>query len=136
ALGIGEFLARFLDVENVGLVFILSVLASAVFYGLWPALFACALSVLAFNFFFLSPHYTFTVDDPENVVALFIFLIVALIASNLTAGVRSQAMVARRRAKTTEDLYLFSRKLSSIATLDDLLWVTASQVAAMLKVRV
>jgi two-component system sensor histidine kinase KdpD len=45
-------------------------------------------------------------------------------------------MVARRRAKTTEDLYLFSRKLAGIATLDDLLWATASQVASMLKVRV
>ena len=44
--------------------------------------------------------------------------------------------MARRRAKTTEDLYHFSRKLRSIATLDDLLWATASQVASMLKVRV
>ncbi|TKT77411.1 sensor histidine kinase KdpD [Aquamicrobium sp. LC103] len=136
ALGIGVLLTRILDVQNVALVFLMAVLVCAVTYGLWPALFVSGLSVLAFNFFFLSPHYTFTISNPENVVALFFFLVVALIASNLTASVRRQAMVARRRAKTTEDLYLFSRKLAGTASLDDLLWVTASQVSAMLQVRV
>lgn len=136
ALGFGIFLARFLDVQNVALVFLTAVLVSAVAYGLWPALLASALSVLAFNYFFLPPYYTLTISNPENVVALFFFLVVALIASNLTANVRSQALVARRRAKTTEDLYLFSRKLGGIASLDDLLWATASQVASMLRVRV
>jgi two-component system sensor histidine kinase KdpD len=136
ALGFSSVLTKFLDVQNVALVFLTAVLVSAVAYGLWPALLACGLSVLAFNFFFLPPYYTLTIADPENVVALFFFLVVALIVSNLTANMRSQALVARRRAKGTEDLYLFSRKLGSIASLDDLLWATASQVAAMLKVRV
>ena len=67
---------------------------------------------------------------------MFFFLLVAVIASNLTARVRSQAIVARQRAKTTEDLYLFSRKLSSVGSLDDLLWATSFQIASMLKVRV
>ena len=112
-------------------------LASAVTYGLWPALFASLASAcLPYNFFFLPPLYTFTIADPENVVALFFFLVVALIASNLTARVRDQAVTARQRAKTTEDLYLFSRKLAGIVSLDDLLWATAYQIASMLKVRV
>ncbi len=62
-------------------------------------------SVLAFNFFFLPPLYTFTIADPENVVALITFAIVAVIGSNLTARVRAQALTAQQRAKTTEDLY-------------------------------
>lgn len=136
ALGCSIFLARYLDVQNVALVFLTAVLVSAVAYGLWPALLACGLSVFAFNYFLLPPYYTLTISNPENVVALFFFLVVALIASNLTANVRSQALVARRRAKTTEDLYLFSRKLGGIASLDDLLWAMASQVASMLRVRV
>jgi two-component system sensor histidine kinase KdpD len=136
ALAFGLMLAQYLDVENVALVFLTAVLVSAVAYGLLPALSTSVVSMLTFNFFFIHPLHTFTISDPENVVALFFFFVVALIASNLTANVRSQAMVARRRAKTTEDLYLFSRKLAGIATLDDLLWATASQVASMLKVRV
>jgi two-component system sensor histidine kinase KdpD len=50
--------------------------------------------------------------------------------------VRSQAVTARQRAKMTEELYQFSRKLAGAVTLDDLLWATAYQIALMLKVRV
>ena len=64
-------------------------------FGLWPSLYACLISVLAYNFFFLPPIYTFTIADPENVVALFFFLMAAVIASNLAAGVRAQALTAR-----------------------------------------
>jgi two-component system sensor histidine kinase KdpD len=136
AVGCGEGLARFLNVQNIALVFLTAVLVSAVAFGLGAALFASLLSVLAFNLFFLPPYFSITISDPENVVALFFFLVVALVASNLTASVRAQAMMARRRARITEDLYLFSRKLAGIASMDDLLWAISSQVASMLKVRV
>ena len=136
ALACGEVLARFLNVQNVALVFLTAVLVSAVAFGLGPALFASLLSVLAFNLFFLPPYFSITISDPENVVALFFFLVVALVASNLTASVRAQAILARKRARTTEDLYGFSRKLAGLASMDDLLWVISSQVAAMLKLRV
>jgi two-component system sensor histidine kinase KdpD len=102
---------------------------------LLSSLFASVVSVLAYNFFFLPPLYTFTISDPENIVALFFFLIVAIIVSNLTAATRSQVINARARAKTTAELYAFSRKLAGIGALDDLLWATAYQVSSMLKVR-
>jgi two-component system, OmpR family, sensor histidine kinase KdpD len=136
ALAIGEGLWQFFGITNVALVFLTAVLVSAVAYGLWPSLFACLASVLAYNFFFLPPLYSFTIADPENVVALFFFAVVALIASNLTARVRDQALAARQRARATEELYLFSRKLAGSVTLDDLLWATAYQIALMLRVRV
>ncbi|WP_448207578.1 DUF4118 domain-containing protein [Azospirillum sp. sgz302134] len=136
ALGVGEVLQRVLAVGNVTLVFLMAVLASAVTGGLGPSLYACVVSILAFNYFFLPPLYTFTIADPQNIVALFFFAVVAMIASNLTARMRAQAVAARQRAKTTEDLYLFSRKLAGVVTMDDLLWATAHQIAAMLKVRV
>jgi two-component system, OmpR family, sensor histidine kinase KdpD len=133
---VAALLRQTLGVSNLSQVFLIAVLASAVTYGLWASLFACFVSVLSYNFFFLPPLYTFTIADPENVVALFFFTIVALIASNLAARVRAQAVAARERARITEELYLFSRKLAGTATLDDLLWATAHQIALMLKVRV
>ena len=136
ALGAGLMLDQILDVQNVALVFLTAVLGASVSFGLAAGLYASLLGMLAFNFFFLPPVHTFTIAAPENIVALFFFLLVAVIASNLTARVRSQAIVARQRAKTTEDLYLFSRKLTSVGTLDDLLWATSFQIASMLKVRV
>ena len=136
ALLVGLALQRTLGVTDIALVFLTAVLASAVTYGLWPALFSSFVSMLAYNFFFLPPIYTFTIADPANVLALIVFLIVAVIASNLTGRVRLQALAARQRAKMTEDLYLFSRKLAGVVQLDDLLWATAHQIAQMLKVRV
>src|SRR5450755_1998531 len=136
ALLVGLALQRTLGVSDIALVFLTAVLASAVTYGLWPALFSSFLSMLAYNFFFLPPLYTFTIADPANVLALIVFMIIAVIASNLTGRVRLQALAARQRAKMTEDLYLFSRKLAGVIQLDDLLWATAHQIAQMLKVRV
>ncbi|HZK92033.1 MAG TPA: sensor histidine kinase KdpD [Stellaceae bacterium] len=136
ALGIGEALQQALAPQNISLVFLTAVLASAIAYGLWPSLLACLASVLAYNLFFLPPLHTLTIAEPENVVALFFFAVVAVIASNLAARVRAQAVAARQRAKTTEDLYLFSRKLAGVVTLDELLWATSYQIALMLKVRV
>jgi two-component system sensor histidine kinase KdpD len=136
SLGVALVLHQVLGVASVALTFLTAVLVSAVVYGLWPALFASFVSVLAYNFFFLPPLYTFTIADPENVVALFFFAITAVIASNLTARVRAQAITARQRARTTEELYQFSRKLAGAANLDDLLWATVHQIALMLKVHV
>ncbi len=136
AVLVGMALRSILAAPSISLVFLTAVLADAAVWGLLPSLYASLLSVLAYNFFFLPPLYTFTIADPENVVALFFFLIAAVIASNLAAAVRAQAVAARARARTTDDLYQFSRKLAAIGTLDDLLWAAAYQVAAMLKVRV
>jgi two-component system sensor histidine kinase KdpD len=133
-LGIDQILP--LPLPNISLVFLTAVLFSAVTSGLGPSLFAALLSVLAYNFFFLPPLYTFTIADPANVLALIAFMIVAVIASNLASRTRDQAINAARRANTTAELYAFSRKLAGTATLDDVLWATAYQVASMLKVRV
>ena len=136
ALGIGTALSRFLDVRNIALVFLMAVLASAMSGGLWPALFASLVSAFVFNFFFLEPRYTLDIGDPESVVAFAFFLGVAVIASNLAGLVQRQAVTARQRAKATEGLYLFSRKLAGAGTLEDVLWATVYQIASMLKVRV
>ncbi len=136
AVGVGTLLSRILDVRNIALVFLMAVLASAMGGGLWPALFASAAGALAFNFFFLNPLYTLDIGDPESVVAFSFFLVVAVAASNLAGRVQRQAATARLRAKTTEGLYLFSKKLSGAGTREDVLWASVYQIASMLHVRV
>jgi two-component system, OmpR family, sensor histidine kinase KdpD len=135
ALGVGLLLKHFVAVQSISLLFLMAVLASAIAWGLLPSLFACVLSVLVYNFFFLPPGYTFSVADPENAFALFFFLVVAVIVSNLTARTRTQVVNARHRAKLTAELYAFSRKVAGIGALDDLLWATAYQITSMLNVR-
>ncbi|MEA2756738.1 MAG: two-component system, OmpR family, sensor histidine kinase KdpD [Aliidongia sp.] len=136
ALALSEAVMQIVPLPNISLIFLSAVLFSAVAWGLWPSLFASVLSVLAYNFFFLPPLYTFTIADPANVLALITFFLVAILTSNLASRTRGQAITASARANTTAELYAFSRKLAGTATLDDVLWATAYQVAFMLNVRV
>src|ERR1700710_120509 len=123
-------------IENVDMVFLTAVVGVAARYGLWPSLLASVAASLCYNFFFLPPVYTFTITDPTNVAAFFFFMVVAILVSNVAARVRTQAVSAIGRVRTTESLYAFSRKLAGTATLDDVLWASAYQAALMLKVRV
>src|SRR5262245_17618547 len=136
ALGVGKLIFPWSGIENVDLVFLTAVVGVAVRYGLAPSLFASVLASLCYNFFSLPPIYTFTITDPTNVAAFFFFIVMAVIVSNVAARVRTQALVAMTRARTTELLYAFSRKLAGAGTLDDVLWATAYQTALMLKVNV
>jgi two-component system sensor histidine kinase KdpD len=135
AVGVGASLWPWIGAENVGLVFLTAIVGIAVRFGLWASLLASIASALCYNFFFTEPYYTFTITDPRHVAVVF-FTIVAVVVSNVAAGARTQAVAAMGRARTTESLYAFSRKLAGVATLDDALWAATYQIALMLTVRV
>jgi two-component system sensor histidine kinase KdpD len=124
-----------IDPAALSIVFLTSVLYSALTFGLLPSVFASLVSVCVYNFFFLPPLYTFTIQDPQNAVALVAFLIVAIFTSNLAGRTREQARATRRRLKTAAALYDFSRKLAATHELDDVLWAISHQVASALGAR-
>ncbi|GAB6841698.1 two-component system sensor histidine kinase KdpD [Methylorubrum rhodinum] len=140
ATGLGLALALLLQphagVENADLFLLTAIVGVAVRFGLGPSLLAVVAASLAYNFFFLPPVYTLTIADPTNVAAFVLFSVVAVVVSNLAARARLTAVVSQARAKSSERLFGFSRKLAACASLDDVLWATSAQVAAMLKVRV
>ena len=136
ATGISALLWPWIALRNTDLVFLTAIVGVAVRFGLWPSLLASIVSALCYNFFFTEPYYTFTIADPRNVIAVVFFTIVAIVVSNVAARARDLAVTAMARARTTESLYAFSRKLTGVGTLDDVLWATAYQTALMLKVRV
>jgi two-component system, OmpR family, sensor histidine kinase KdpD len=136
ALACAEVINQYLGIENVDLVFLTAITVVAARFGLWPSLLASVVSSLCYNFFFLPPIYTFTITDPTNIAAFVFFALVAILVSNVAARSRTLAIAALERARTTESLYSFSRKLAGTGTLDDVLWATAYQTALMLKVRV
>jgi two-component system, OmpR family, sensor histidine kinase KdpD len=136
ALGCAEAIRPWFGVQNVDLVFLTAVVGVAVRLGLWPSLLASVASSLCYNFFFLPPLYQLTVGDPNNIAAFVFFILVAVIVSTVAARGRTQTVAVTERARATESLYSFSRKLAGAGTLDDVLWATAYQTALMLKVRV
>ena len=89
-------LRRLPDVSSttVSLAFLLVVLATATVGRLWAAILVSIAAMLTLNFFFLPPLGTFTIADPQNWIALFAFLVVAVIASNLSAAAQARASEA------------------------------------------
>jgi two-component system, OmpR family, sensor histidine kinase KdpD len=125
-----------LALGSVGMFFLVPVLLSAVSFGLRPALFTSFASVMAYNFFFLPPLYTFAISNPNNWLSFAVLLLVAVTAANLAARVRAQADLAASRAQVAGELYQFTGKLAASARLDDILWAAAFQIASMLKTNV
>jgi two-component system sensor histidine kinase KdpD len=136
ATGLGKAIDASIVVPNVSLVFVVPVLVAAARHGLVPSLWVSALCVLSYNFFFLPPLYEFTIRDPANVVALVLFMFVAVAASALAARTRSQTEAARREARTTAELYAFSRKIAGVIELYDLLWIVVTHLARLLNAEV
>ncbi|MFL6467213.1 MAG: ATP-binding protein [Pyrinomonadaceae bacterium] len=83
---------------TVALVFILLIMIVATFLEWAAAIVASVLAALAFNYFFLEPHYTLTISDPENWVSLFVFLAAAITVGYLSA-------TSNRRRAEAERLY-------------------------------
>jgi two-component system sensor histidine kinase KdpD len=136
ATAVGVGIDRLIVLPNISLVYVVPVLVAAARHGLVPSLWISALSVLCYNFFYLPPLYQFTIRDPANVVALFFFMFIAIVASTLAARTRSQTESARREARTTAELYAFSRKIAGVMDLYDLLWIIVTHLARLLNAEV
>jgi K+-sensing histidine kinase KdpD len=94
-----------LNSTTVALALLLVVLFAATGWGSRPALLAALLGVVCFNFFFLPPVYNFTIQNPQNWVALAAFLITALTVGELSARAKRRAEEAEAGRREIERLY-------------------------------
>jgi two-component system sensor histidine kinase KdpD len=106
-------LCRFLhaNASTAGFAFLLAVLIVSAAWGLRCAIFLSVVATLAYNFYFLPPIGTFTVADPQNWIALFTFLLTAVIASQLSERARRETINATNRRRELEQLYAFSQHM-------------------------
>ena len=96
---------------TVGFTFLIAVLITSAVWGLRSSIFMAVLAAAVYNYFFLPPILRFTIADPQNWVALFAFLVTAVIASELSERARRQALESNRRRHELERLYSFSQQL-------------------------
>jgi two-component system, OmpR family, sensor histidine kinase KdpD len=99
------------NATTVGFAYLLLILAIAAAWGLTEAIVASLAAMLCYNYFFLPPVGQFTIADPENWIALFAFLVTALVASHLSDRAKQQATEAKNRQLETEQLYALSRAI-------------------------
>ncbi len=117
------------DAVNVALIYLFPVLFSAVYWGLRPSFYAAAAGVLAFDYFFVPPFLSFTVEDLRYVLSFGVYLAVAALTATLAARLKQQLHLAERREAHTAALYTLSRQMTAIGDIQVLLGNVVSQVA-------
>jgi two-component system sensor histidine kinase KdpD len=132
AVGAGKLIAQAMPTPNLSIVFLMAVLFSAIKSGVGPAIYASALSFLAYNFFFIPPVHTFTIAEPYELLALLMYLVVAIVSATLAGRLREQVRVSANRVRAMRRLYEFTRRLSGLATPETIAEGAASEIHASL----
>lgn len=102
-----------LPLPNISLVFLAAVLLVAVRSSLGPALACAALSFLTYDFLFIPPNFSFSIQREEDVLTLLFFLLMAALTGNLAARQRRQLQALRDTQEETTELLDLSRKLTA-----------------------
>ncbi len=99
------------------LLFLVSILA--LFYGTGPILLAATLSAIIWDYFFIPPQFTLHIGQPEDVLMLIMFFIIALLNGILTSRIRRQEKKTRIREERTHALYQLTREFTMTSGLDE-----------------
>jgi two-component system sensor histidine kinase KdpD len=110
-----EFLRPLLDPTNMVMFYLLAVVVAAVRLSRKQAVVTSLLGVLAFDFFFVPPRFTFAVADPQYLITFVALFTVGLVISTLVAHSRERAEAMRTRELQTASLYYLSRDLAAAA---------------------
>lgn len=129
ATGTGMLFQRKISPTNLVMVYLLAVVIAAVYLGRGPSILVSLISVLAFDYFFVPPYFTFAVSDTEYILTFIGLLGVGLLISELTARVRDQAEAAQRREVETSMLYALSRDLSTAEGMDAIIHAIMDNVS-------
>ncbi|MGH2491414.1 MAG: ATP-binding protein [Candidatus Limnocylindria bacterium] len=102
------------QVANISMLYLVTVLGTAILLGRGPAIAASIAAFLAFTWFFVEPVHTLTVGDPKEWFALTLFVITAAITGQLAAGQRARAREAADRAREATLMFEIARVLGDI----------------------
>ncbi len=140
ALGIVAVIIAFyrkglsVNATTVALTLLLAILIVSTLWGMTVSIPMSVAAMVAFNYYFLPPVGTLTVADPQNWVALFTFLAVAVIGSHLATRARQHSEQASARQRDIEKLYAFSRDLLESSNVMELLNRIPAQIVKTFEV--
>ena len=112
---------RYLAPTNLVMIYLLAVVYAATRLGRRPAVLTAFLSVLAFDFFFVPPRFTFAASDPEYLLTFGALFTVGVVISTLVSQSRERAEAIREREVQTASLYHLSRDLAVSSDLTGIL---------------
>lgn len=112
ATAVGSFGRAWFDQPDVAMLYLLVIMLVAARWGRWPSVLAAALSVAAYDFFFVLPLYDFAISDVRHLLTFAMMFGSGLVISALTFRIRLQERSARGRETRTNALLALSRELA------------------------
>lgn len=119
----------YFELTNIVMAYVLGSTIAGVRFGRGPAIVAAVANVLAFDFCFVPPLYTFSIADFQYLVTFVVMLTVTMVIANLMASVRQQTRVAGARERRTSLLYAMSRELAATRGVTNMAQVAVRHVA-------
>ena len=125
------FLRDVLDTTLVALLYLLPLGIITAYWGLGPGVTSALITFLTFNYFFIKPYYTLTVHQPTDVVILVVFLVVAVVISQLVARAQAGLEAATAREREATQLYELSTAFAGLPNDHAIVQILAKQVYAV-----
>src|SRR5215218_8608761 len=120
-----------LDTALIALLYLIPLGIITAYWGLGPGITSALITFLTFNYFFIQPYYTLTVHRPADVVILVVFLIVAIVISQLVGRAQAGLAAATARELETTQLYELSTALTGLHDDHAIAQILARQVHAV-----
>jgi two-component system sensor histidine kinase KdpD len=127
--GAAALMYPYFALTNLVMVYLLGATVAALRLGRGPASFAAVANVIALDFCFVPPRFTFSMGNLEYLLTFAVMLVMALVIANLVANVRAQTRVAGARERRTSLLYAMSRELAATRSFYNLARVAIKHVA-------
>ncbi len=129
ATGLCFLMFRRFDLSNLIMVYLLAVMLTAIETGRGPAIGISLLSVLSFDYFFVPPRFSFTVDDAQYIVTFIVMFAVSLTISHLTELMRRQTRTARLQERQAAAMHGLSRQLAGSRRVEKILKITVEYIS-------
>ncbi|MCX5711851.1 MAG: sensor histidine kinase KdpD [Candidatus Omnitrophica bacterium] len=126
-------LSGHLSSVNLIMIYLIGVTWIAFRYGRRMSMIASFLSVLAFDYFFVPPYFSFAVASFEYIFTFAVMFAVAFMIAHLTGRLKRQTITMRRREDRTENLYALSRDLSKSSYPEELFKIALNHVERFFK---
>jgi len=113
-------LQRVVDPSSLVYIYLIATSVSALLFGMWPSIFASAISLLVYDFFFTMPKYSFTMKDPKEIINVLVFLFTAIIIGQLVKIVKKQNISLQLRLERVAMIEEMSKEFLTLPPLEQL----------------
>jgi two-component system, OmpR family, sensor histidine kinase KdpD len=117
-----------LETTLIALLYLIPLGIITAYWGLGPGITSALITFLTFNYFFIQPYYALTVHQPADVVILMVFLIVAVVISQLVGRAQAGLAAAKAREREATQLYELSTAFAGLPNDHAIVQILAKQV--------